>query len=162
MEKATLIVRMSKTARIFFKSNTYVLKKDGEDDFEMNYAHHTKVYDVLPGTHHIEIGSENSKQTKEVTLTKDEIKTLTINPVAGAVAGHSGRTASLTRTQFVLVLFGLCIGSIIGIYLYFGSIPIPSIFLILLAPFILLFTKNKKNDELGDFQITIKNKAIIN
>lgn len=159
MKHTRLIVRMSKTARFFFKSDTYVLKKEGDENFEMNYTDHTKIYDVLPGTHQIEIGSVNTLETKEVSLKKGETKTLTINPVIGSSKDRKG---SLNLTQLKLLILGLSIGCIIGMFLYYGSVPFPLIFIPLIVPLILLFSKNKKEDELGDFHITVKNKAIVN
>lgn len=158
MENTKLIIRMSKTARKFFKTNAYVLKMAGEENVAMNYVNPSKVYDVLPGTHHIEIESKNSSETQEITLLEGETKTLTINPVVG---GNSSSKASLSRTQVVLLLFAVSIISIIGLFYYFENVPIPSIFLMLLAPFMLLFSKNKTSENIGDFNITIQNKAIL-
>lgn len=158
MENTRIIVRMSKTARLFFKSAHYELKKDDERDFNMNHTHAIKIYDVLPGVHHLEIGSKNSSETRKITLKEGETKTLTIIPVIGNDSNHK---TSLAHIQTVIFLFGLSIVCIIGMCLYFENIPIPSIFLIFFALIILLFKKSKKGNELGDFQIRIKNKAII-
>lgn len=157
MEESKLIVRVSKTSRIFFTSGKYELKIPGADDFSMNYLQHTKTYQLSSGKHRIEIKSENSSETKELVLEEGKTKILTINPVAGSNQNGKG---AVSNKGIALMILGFSITTLIFMFSFFENVPIPSIFLILLPSLYFFFKKDNPSEELGDFHITIRNKAL--
>jgi hypothetical protein len=82
MKGGKITVRMSKSSGIYNKTNKYLLKFAGEEDFTLNYLNNRVEYDVIPGKHVVEVGIGNSFQMKEIEVKQGESKIITINPSA--------------------------------------------------------------------------------
>lgn len=128
MTESTLIVRMSKSAGIYNKSNVYEVCLNNGDFVPMNYQNNRMEFRLPNGKHSVTIKNKVTTHVTEFELHYEKTKVLTINP-------------SVTYKLFMGFMIGIALfGS--GISLFIAKKVMPSI---LMIPFIPLLFVKKKN-----------------
>lgn len=142
MEKnsAKIIVRISKSGKVWNKGLKYFVMWDGDNLQEIDNLNDRIEYLVPGGQHLITVANENMLHKQELALKDGEVKTITINP-------------SVSFQLALGILFGIAAaGSLISIIIMEKISPIT---LIPLIP--LLFVKKRNFHD--NFALTCLNKA---
>lgn len=128
MTESTLIVRMSKSAGIYNKNNTYEIRLNNGDFIPMNYQNNRMEFRLPNGKHTVTIKNEVTTHETEFELHYEKTKVLTINP-------------SVTYKLFMGIMIGMALFSL-GLSLFIAKKLMPSL---LMIPFIPLLLIKKKN-----------------
>nr|WP_315147138.1 hypothetical protein [uncultured Flavobacterium sp.] len=127
MTESTLIVRMSKSAGIYNKNNTYEVRLNNGDFMPMNYQNNRMEFRLPNGKHTVTIKNEVTTHETEFELRYEKTKVLTIN-------------ASVTYKLFLGFMIGIVTFSIV-LQIFFVEKLNLSLIWILFFP--LLFIKKK-------------------
>ncbi|MGL2992839.1 hypothetical protein [Flavobacterium sp. TSSA_36] len=128
MTESTLIVRMSKSAGIYNKNNTYEIRLNNGDFMPMNYQNNRMEFRLPNGKHTVTIKNEVTTHETEFELRYEKTKVLTINP-------------SVTYKLFMGFMIGMALCSSC-ISLFIAKKVMPTL---LMIPFIPLLFVKKKN-----------------
>jgi hypothetical protein len=128
MTESTLIVRMSKSAGIYNKNNTYEVRLNNGDFVPMNYQNNRMEFRLQNGKHTVTIKNEVTTYETEFELHYEKTKVLTINP-------------SVTYKLFMGIAIGLVVFSVFLQIFIADKIN----FTLLWIPFFPLFFIKKKN-----------------
>jgi len=128
MTESTLIVRMSKSAGIYNKNNTYEVRLNNGDFMPMNYQNNRMEFRLPNGKHTVTIKNEVTTHETEFELRYEKTKVLTINP-------------SVTYKLFLGIMIGLVLFSFFFQVFFAGKINLTLIWI----PFFPLFFIKKKN-----------------
>lgn len=128
MTESTLIVRMSKSAGIYNKNNTYEVRLNNGDFVPMNYQNNRMEFRLPNGKHTVTIKNEVTTHETEFELHYEKTKVLTINP-------------SVTYKLFMGIMIGIATFAI-ALQLFIAQKVMPFLLCIPLLP---LFFIKKKN-----------------
>lgn len=127
MNKAKIIVRISKSGKIYNKGLKYFITSDGDKVSEINNLNDKIEYLVPSGHHVISVSNEKIVHKQELNLKDEEVKIITINP-------------SVSSQLFLGIMIGIATaGSLISIIILKKISPI------LLIPLIPLLFIKKRN-----------------
>ena len=137
MAESKIIVKMSKSAGIYNKSNKYEILINNEIKSELDYVNNRQMFIAESGKNIIQIKNENTTILREINIKYTQDITITIN-------------ASITYKLGLGIIVGIAITGLIIQLIIAKKVIFPLVFI----PFISLFFVKKENFP-NSFEITI-------
>ena len=137
MAESKIIVKMSKSAGIYNKSNKYEILINNETKSELDYVNNRQMFIAESGKNIIQIKNENTTILREINIKYTQDITITIN-------------ASITYKLGLGIIVGIAITGLIIQLIIAKKVIFPLVFI----PFISLFFVKKENFP-NSFEITI-------
>ena len=137
MAESKIIVKMSKSAGIYNKSNKYEILINNETKSELDCVNNRQMFIAESGKNIIQIKNENTTILREINIKYTQDITITIN-------------ASITYKLGLGIIVGIAITGLIIQLIIAKKVIFPLVFI----PFISLFFVKKENFP-NSFEITI-------